>query len=268
MRCFRKLVPLIVLLLLWWLASSLSVRQGQETGDGVGQPATAYRLIPTPWETGREGARLASTGELCRHLSLTVFRGMCGLVLGLAIALILGVPCGLLRPVMEVLSPLVTAMQSCPPIIWISFLLVWAGIGNVVPMLVVFAAVFPPCFLNVAQGVAGLDHRLLEMTRVYRVPRGRVLRQIVLPGISRFAVASLSFALGITWKVTATAEFFGAPSGVGERIYWSQREMNMPRLFAWTAVIIAVGVALELGVVQPLREALDPEKGGGDSDRS
>ena len=103
--------------------------------------------------------------------------------------------------------------------------------------------------------------------RSYRLPNALVLRRIVLPGIARFAVASLSFALGITWKVTATAEFFGAPSGVGERIYWSQRAMDMPRLFAWAAVIVAVGVILELGVVHPLREALDHDGTGGNRDR-
>jgi ABC-type nitrate/sulfonate/bicarbonate transport system permease component len=251
MRVFRKLIPFVLLLALWWLAS-------RACGD---------RLVPTPWTTAGEIWRLARSGELLRQLSVTVFRGMSGLVLGFGVALLLGVVCGFLRPVMDALAPLITAMQSCPPIIWISFLLVWVKAGHLVPMLVVFAAVFPPCFLNVAQGVAGLDRRLLEMAQVYRVPRGRVLRQIVLPGIARFAVASLSYALGITWKVTATAEFFGAPTGVGERIYWSYRELNMPRLFAWTAVIVAVGLVLELGVIHPLREALDHDKaGGGDHD--
>ena len=257
MRLLRRLVPLVVLLALWCLGSWLSAGTGRPGGTD------AFRLIPTPWETGGEVVRLAVSGVLWRHLSLTVFRGTCGLALGLGLALVLGVPCGLLRPAMELLSPLVTAMQSCPPIIWISFLLVWAGTGNVVPMMVTFAAVFPACFLNVAQGVSGLDRRLLDMARVYKVPRGRVLRQIVLPGISRFAVASLSFALGITWKVTATAEFFGAPSGVGERIFWAQREMDMVQLFAWTTVIVLAGMLLELGVVHPLREALDHEKTGG-----
>jgi ABC-type nitrate/sulfonate/bicarbonate transport system permease component len=250
MRAIRKLIPFVLLLALWLLAS-------RTCGD---------QLVPTPWTTGKEIWRLAWSGELLRQLSVTVFRGTSGLVLGFGTALLLGVPCGFLRPVMNALAPLITAMQSCPPIIWISFLLVWVKAGHLVPMLVVFAAVFPPCFLNVAQGVAGLDGRLLEMARVFHVPRRRILRQIVLPGIARFSVASLSYALGITWKVTATAEFFGAPTGVGERIYWSYRELNMPRLFAWTAVIVAVGLVLELGVIHPLREALDHDKRGAGHD--
>jgi len=252
MRLVGKLLPLVLLLGIWGLLAW----------------HWQSPLLPGPLATGKQVVELARTGELWRHLCLTLFRGGLGLVLGLTAALLLGVPCGFFRPVMGMLTPLVTAMQSCPPIIWISFLLVWVSTGNTVPMLVVFAAVFPACFLNVAQGVAGLDRRLLEMARVYRLPRHLVLRRIVLPGIARFTVAALSFALGITWKVTATAEFFGAPSGVGERIYWAQREMNMPQLFAWAAVIVAVGVVLELGVVHPLREALDHERGGNNRDRA
>ena len=36
-------------------------------------------------------------------------------------------------------APLVAALQSCPPVLWISLVLVWAGTGSTVPVVVVFA---------------------------------------------------------------------------------------------------------------------------------
>lgn len=187
------------------------------------------------------------------------------MIVSAVLGYVLGIPCGLSPGAMRLLSPLVTALQSCPPIVWISLLLVWAGIGATVPILVVVAATFPVLFINIAHGTADLDRGLLEMARVYRLAPARVLLEIILPGISRYALAAFSFALGITWKVAATAEFFGSGSGIGSRIYWAYRQLDMPLLFAWTAVIMAIGLAIELGLVQPLRQetrAEGPRPGG------
>lgn len=121
------------------------------------------------------------------------------------------------------------------------------------------AATFPVLFINVSHGTAELDRGLLEMARVYRLPPGRVLFDIILPGTSRYALAAFSFALGITWKVTATAEFFGSGTGIGARIYWAYRQLDMPVLFAWTTVIIPIGMGLETGLIQPLRQGVRAE---------
>lgn len=246
-RWAARLLPLAALGIVWAL---LSLAFGQE-------------LVPGPHRTVGTLGRLALSAESWRHLCLTVFRGAAGLVLATAAAYLLGIPCGMNRHIMDAIAPLVTAAQSCPPIVWISLLLVWVNVGTTVPVLVVFAAVFPMLFLNIAQGVAGLDRGLFAMARVYHVPRHRVLLELLLPGISRYALAAFSFALGVTWKVAATAEFFGAGDGVGARIFWAYRLLDMETLFAWTVVLILVGVSLETGIVNPLRRRVNTETSTG-----
>ena len=218
-----------------------------------------HALVPSPAETAWELVQMCGQASFWRHISLTVFRGTAGLGLATVLALITGIPCGLSRTAMDMLSPLVTALQGCPPIIWISLLLVWVGIGSVVPIIVVLVAVFPILFLNMAQGVAALDPHLFQMARIYHVSKWRILKDLVVPGIARYTLAAYSFALGITWKVTATSEFFGADSGIGARLYWAYRILNMPRLFAWTAILVIFGLLLETSIIQPLRTALKTE---------
>ena len=223
-------------------------------------------LVPGPLDTLRHTLAMLGQGDTWRHICVTVYRGSAGLLGAAALAYLLGIPCGLSRTAMRMVTPLVTALQSCPPIVWISLLLVWAGVGATVPVLVVAAAAFPVLFLNLAQGTAAIDRGLFAMARVYRLPRRVVLRQIILPGTSRYALAAFSFALGVTWKVTATAEFFGAADGIGARIFWTYRLLDMQALFGWTLIIIAIGTILEAGLIQPLRERLrnEDDKGGPD----
>jgi len=62
--------------------------------------------------------------------------------------------------------------------------------------------------------------------------------------------------------VAATAEFFGSGTGIGARIYWAYRQLDMPLLFAWTAVIVAIGLVLDVGVIHPLRHGVRVEGAG------
>ena len=245
-RAFRGLLPWLLLLLVWSVATL----------------AFGAALVPGPVSTGRALVRLMGRLDTWEHIALTLFRGTAGMAIGVALGYLLGIPCGLSPAAMRLVSPLVTALQSCPPIVWISLLLVWAGIGATVPVVVAAAATFPVLFINIAHGTADLDRGLLAMARVYRLPRRHVLFDIILPGTSRYALAAFSFALGITWKVTATAEFFGSGTGIGARIYWAFRQLDMPVLFAWTAVIVAIGLVIEMGLIHPLRHDLHAEGQG------
>lgn len=234
----RKASPFVILLLCWALASAL-----------YGQT-----LVPAPGTTALKLLALLASRTTWAHVAATLLRGFGGLALATSAAYLLGVPCGLDSRLLDFFSPLVTAAQSCPPIVWISFVLVWASTGSTVPIIVVFASVFPVLFINIAQGTAQLDRNLFAMARFYRVPRRRFLCQLILPGIAQPSLAAFTFALGITWKVTATAEFLGAATGIGAQIQRAFRLMDMAGLFAWTLIIIAIGLVLELGLIHPLRE--------------
>jgi NitT/TauT family transport system permease protein len=243
----KACVSIVVLLLFW---SAISWLAG---------PA----LVPSPIETGRDMLALLGDAASWRHMLITFFRGVVGLALAVVIAFVAGVPCGLSKPTMNAIAPAVSAIQACPAIVWISLLMVWVGIGSVVPIAAIALSAFPVMFLNVAQGVAALDPRLFAMARVFKIPKVRVLRQIVLGGISSYALAGFSYALGICWKVTATAEFIGSSSGIGSQIYWSYRFLNMPRLFCWAILLIALGTSLEVGLIRPLRRRVDSERKSG-----
>ena len=129
------------------------------------------RLVPPPWETLAALGAVLGEGRSWRDISLTLFRGASGLGLALSAALVCGLPAGRSPRVMSLLAPLVASLQACPPVLWISLLLVWLGQGNGVPLGVVFASVFPPLFANLAQGAASLDPGSLTWARLYRVGR-------------------------------------------------------------------------------------------------
>eukprot|EP00831_Metopus_contortus_P030225 TRINITY_DN24819_c0_g4_i1.p4 TRINITY_DN24819_c0_g4~~TRINITY_DN24819_c0_g4_i1.p4 ORF type:complete len:252 (-),score=65.07 TRINITY_DN24819_c0_g4_i1:1176-1931(-) len=232
------------------LAVSLGVAL---TGWQICSLTAGAMLVPTPLEVGRELLRMSMQAETWLTVAITVARGAAGMFSALICALILGIATGRSPTAMRLCTPLVAALQSCPPVLWITLLMVWAGTGSLVPMAVVFATVFPLLFANVAQGCLALDQRLFDMARLYRVPRWRILCRIILPGLTPYLLAGLSYAAATSWKVTAVAEFLGSSTGIGAKLFWAYRMLEMPEIFAWASIVILLGVALELMVIAPLR---------------
>lgn len=218
-------------------------------------------LVPSPWQTLISLGELARTFAFWQALTLTLFRGLFALLLSVAAALLLGIPAGRKRRIMELSSPLVAALQATPPILWITLLMVWVGTGSQVPIAVVAVSLFPPLFANIAQSTAAIDQRLLDLTRVYHIGRRRLLIDILLPAIAPYFLAAFSYALGSCWKIAAVAEFLGSSQGIGARIYWSYRMLDMPQLFAWATVLIGLGMIVELALIRPLRELSKASRG-------
>jgi len=245
MNSNTRLAMIALLVLLTWQVSSL---------------CAGAELIPSPWTTAKDLAQLLCQSQAWQHIILTFVRLILGLAAAGALALVLGTICGRSKAFMEVLSPLIFDVQGCPTIVWVSLLMIWVGIGSVVPVAALVVAAFPALFFNIAHGVAAVDSRLLEMARLYRVPLPVLVRRLLLPGIVPHLTAGFSFALSISWKVVSTAEFIASDSGIGSQIYWAYRLLNVPRLFSWALLLMLMGAVIELGVIAPLRNPREASK--------
>ena len=212
------------------------------------------RLMPPPWQTVADFGGMLADPDSWVHIGITVFRGITGLLVAFFFALILGIPAGFSKRTMDLIGPLVAALQACPAIVWVTLLMVFVGSGSQVPVAVVAAALFPALFANISQGTASLDHRLMAMAKLFRASWRRTALDLVLPGIGPFLLAGLSYGLATCWRVVAMAEFLAAGQGVGARLYWSYRILDMPRLFSWVIILMALGLGLEVFLVRPLRQ--------------
>ncbi len=198
---------------------------------------------------------LAAGGSLLSEGARTAARGVGGVILANLLGVGLGLAAGLLPPLSRLLRPLHTALNACPPVVWISLAMVWMGSGGGVPVFAVAAATLPPVFLSTVEGIGAIPPRLTEMSRLFRVPATRRLRGLILPGVFPFWRAAFAHTASAAWKVAAVAEYLGSADGVGARIYWSYRRLEMADLYAWTLAIVAFGVAIDVGLIARLRRA-------------
>ena len=230
----RKLLRTPAVLAFWLLVWALAAA-------AVGQEL----LLPSPVQAARELISLARTPDFWLTIGTSVLRVLTGILSAVG----LGVGLAFLThksAVMNALfSPVMTLVKSTPVASFIILALVWLG-RSVVPVFISALMVLPVVWANVSAGLKGIDPQLLELARVYRLPRGRVLRRITWPSVLPHLRAALRSALGLGWKAGIAAEVLTVPPySIGKRIYEAKLYLETTELFAWTAAVILVSLLIE-----------------------
>jgi len=246
------LLPLVVVLALWQVVAWFF-------------PAA---ILPGPLETLRALAQLASQPDFYRQLVTTAWRGAVGFVVAMILGIGLGLWMGGRERAHRFFHPLMLLATNVPPIAWITLLLIWLGLGDGPPMVVVVITTMPLVAVNVAQGVRELDPTLLEMADVFGLSQRNTLRHVVLPALAGRTFAAALLALGFTWRVLVMAEFLGSTSGLGYRLSWARQNLDTDQAFAYILVIVALSIAIEYGLLRPLQRRWQWEPGRHPSERT
>lgn len=233
LRVPRGLVGIAILIALWeigtWLlASDVPLAASLS-------PRAAFQSL----------VELVSTGQLTNHTWMSLQR----VVVGLAVALLIGVPIGLAvgswRSVDNASSTAFQFLRMISPLSWMPVAVMVFGIGDApIYFLLTFAAVWP-IMLNTAAGVRQLDPKWLLLARSLSATRGEVLRRIIVPGILGNVLTGVRLAIGVIWIVLVPCEMLGVSSGLGYFILDTRDRLAYSELMAVIVLIGALGFALD-----------------------
>jgi len=172
-------------------------------------------------------------------------RILAGLSLGIAVGVSLAVLTSASPLVSDFFSPLIGMIKSTPVTSFIVLAMLWISRGRV-PVFISFLMVLPIIWANVTEGIRHRDKRLLEMAAVFKMKRITRLRLVDTPMVLPYFMAAFNSSLGLAWKAGITAEVLGNPRfSIGGQIYNAKIYLETVDLFAWTAVLIFISVALE-----------------------
>ncbi len=171
------------------------------------------------------------------------------ITLGSAMAFVLGSFLAILsyrwKLVGEILEPVFSLLKAIPVASFVVLLLIWWG-SRYISVAICFLIVLPNVYVNVLQGFAQADVKLLEMAEVFHMPLWNKVFYIYRPALQPFVESCLKISLSMSWKSGIAAEVIGTPSdSIGEKLYMSKIYLNTADLFAWTATIILLSVAFE-----------------------
>lgn len=220
----------VVLVLVWWFATEGS------TDPYVPPLREIVQTFPDTWDADR--------------LRADVLPSVVRLVIGYAVAVVagvaLGVAVGSSRTLRHVLEPVLEFFRAIPPPVLVPILMLFAGIGDTMKVLVIVTGCIWPVLLNTVEGVRAVDEVLRDTARCYRFGASGRLRHLVIPAASPQIVAGMRQALSLGIILMVISEMFAASQGIGFTIVQFQRGFAIPEM--WTGIIVlgVIGVLLSL----------------------
>jgi NitT/TauT family transport system permease protein len=201
-------------------------------------------IVPAPSLVAVRLWGIVARGELVLPLAQTLSLLFSAYAVAAALAVALGLLMGRYAFVHGLFEPLVEVLRPLPKPALLPPLILFLGLGAPMKLAIVGLAVFFPILINTVQGVRGTDAVLLDTARTFGHGRRRQLLQVVLPAALPMILAGLRISLGLGLVLVVVAEMLAGTGGVGYLILDMQRSFRVPEMYAWIAILAALGYAL------------------------
>ena len=202
-------------------------------------------ILPSPFETAKAFAAAVSDSDFYITALLSLCRISVGFAVGLLFGALLGTVCAFSQLADYIFKPLLNIIKSTPVSSFILLLLFWTS-REYVPSFIAMLIVLPIIQSSVYEGIKSTDPLLIEMVNFFRVPKHKQILTVYAESVKSRLLASSTTALGLAWKAGIAAEVLATPVyAIGTQLYESKLYLETPRLFAWTALVILLSIALE-----------------------
>ena len=226
----RQTIGGIFLLLLW------------ETLGRAGVIDPFY--APPPSVVGLALVDLFADGSVWPHLVATLTAAVVGLVAGLVIGAGLGFAAALIRPIADLLEPIMILLNAIPRVILAPLFIIWFGIGLGSKIAISLILVAVLIFFAVYSGIREVDQRLVERIRTLGGGRGTLLREVYVPSVTAWIMGNLKVAVGFAFTGAVVGEFVASSRGLGYLLSFAQSQFNAALTLA--LIILIMGFVLIL----------------------
>jgi len=198
-----------------------------------------------------------SRAQLIDAAGPTVGVILAGFVLGLIIA----VPMGMLIvaiPILDKLAyPLVIAFNSIPKVALAPLFVVWFGYGVNPRIVITFSIAFFPILVNTITGLRSVDNEMVRLGRSMGAPMSKLFLKVRLPHAlpSIFAGAKVATSLAVIGAIIG--EFVASDKGWGYLLIQAQGQLDTTLIFA-ILVILAVFATIMFYAVELIERVSIP----------
>ncbi len=201
-------------------------------------------VLPAPSEAFTAFVELASSGNLWKHVSVSVQRLVIGWTCGTALGLLVGVAIGLFSLARAGLSPLVSAIFPIPKIALLPLFIIWFGIGEGSKIATILFGTFFPTVIAVYGGVDNVDRGLIRMGQSFGLSWSSIVRKIILPGAMPAILSGARISASIAIVLLVAAEMIGAEFGIGAYVLLAGSLMATDQLIAGVAMLSMLGLSV------------------------
>jgi sulfonate transport system permease protein len=215
----------VILLLVFWEAV---VRMDFVPGDVLLPPFSAVVI---------ELYNLAVTGVLARNFLPSLLRVILGLTAGAVAGILVGTAMGWRKNLGAAFGPIISLLYPIPALGWLPLMMIWIGIGEILPVVIIFICSFFPICYTTATGIKSVKSSYVHAARSLGASELRILATVVFPLALPDIFTGLRLEAGMAWRVIIAAEMVAIPTGIGALLMKSENLVRVDTIIACLVVL-------------------------------
>ncbi len=226
------IVPIVIFLLLWEIAARKNLF-----------PGNFY--FPSFSTVMNEFYYLAVNGLLGKNFFSSLSRIFIGFSLGTIAGLVVGILMGWNYLFDRTLSPIISLFYPIPALGWLPLLMLWLGIGEILPITIIFICSFFPIVYNTSTGIKTVDKDYIKVAKTLGAKDRDILFSVVFPLALPNIFTGLKLESGMAWRVIVAAEMVAIPTGIGALMMRAESLMRIDIIIVCLIVLAVMCFASE-----------------------
>jgi nitrate/nitrite transport system permease protein len=217
--------------------------------------------LPSPARTWQESRRYVlepffKDGEMNQGMGRLAFYSLVRVGKGYALALLIGTPIGFMlglsQKFHEAFDPIIQFLRPISPLAWLPLGLVIFRQSEPAAVFTIALCAMWPTVINTAVGVRSISQDYLNVGRVLRLSRFRMLTKIIVPASLPYVFTGYRLSLGLAWLVIVAAEMLTGTPGVGGFLWQEYNSLVYSHIILSVITIGAIGFLLDrlMGLVE------------------
>jgi NitT/TauT family transport system permease protein len=163
----------------------------------------------------QEFYHLTSNGVLVDNFLSSLIRVLIGFSTGSTAGIAIGTLMGYKGSIDKTFHPIFSLLYPIPALGWLPILMLWLGIGEMLPITIIFICSFFPVLYNTVTGIKTIDRNLIKVAKTLGASERNILITIALPLALPNIFTGLRLEAGMAWRVIIAAEMVAIPTGIG-----------------------------------------------------
>ncbi len=237
-------IPFALALILYVVASSIRLAENPDD-----------KLLPDLETIGAAIERVAfepdrRTGEYIFWIdtAASLTRLATGVFLAALVALLVGVPNGLVPWFGAFWSPAIRALSMIPPLAILPILFIVFGVGELAKVMLILLGTAPFLMRDIEQRVRELPREQLIKAQTLDATSWQVALRVVLPQVLPRLIDGVRLSLGSAWLFLIAAEAIASTDGLGYRIFLVRRYLAMDVILPYVAWITFLAFTFDFGL--------------------
>ncbi|PZS30391.1 MAG: hypothetical protein DLM61_10705 [Pseudonocardiales bacterium] len=204
------------------------------------------RYAPSPGGVLSHSVGTVSSPEFTSALQSTLLAVAESLLLGCSLGSLIGLLLGRVAWLRHLSSPYVGGLYAMPMIALVPMMTIWLGYTTETRLVVVTLSAALPCIVSASDGARTAPTDLLEVSRVLRMRRRRVLTDLLLPATLPYVIAGVQVAVGRAVVGAVAVEILANLTGMGTLILADARSFHQDQAFVAVLSLAIVGLLARL----------------------